>query len=110
MEQYYYALLDENNICIAVTQSAGELNHEKVVKLNENDASILGRKYEGGLFFVVESNETEIPSEQDTINSEILLSQSELKLELMGIKEISNSLEETLALLLLENVKGEMYV
>lgn len=110
MEQYDYALLDKNNICIAVIQAAGELDCENIVKLNENDTAILGRKYEGGLFVELESNETDGISEQDMIQSEILLSQSELKLELMGIKETSNNIEETLALLLLENAKGDIYV
>ena len=51
---YYYATIDENNICKGISDLNGEVNLPNMLKLNEYDASLLGKKYNKGLWEEVE--------------------------------------------------------
>ena len=51
---FYYAQIDENNICIGVTQLSDEINHANMITLDEYDTAILGKKYENGKFIEIQ--------------------------------------------------------
>lgn len=48
-----YAQLNDDNICIAVTQSAGPLEGAKFIALASFDLSVLGKKWQGGTWVEV---------------------------------------------------------
>jgi len=60
---YIYAQLDENNVCVAVSQLAGEAVGENMVRVDSLDDDYLGRKYEDGEWG--EKIEPEIPDSPD---------------------------------------------
>lgn len=44
----FYAQINEENICIAVSQLYGEVQQENLIALSSFDSSVLGMKYENG--------------------------------------------------------------
>lgn len=48
MQEFYYAQFDSNNICFAVTQTAGELDRPDVVRLDSYDTTLLGKLWQDG--------------------------------------------------------------
>ena len=76
----YYAQLNENNICIGVSNLSGTVDVPSLIPLPEFDISLMGKKYSNGLWEEVESEpvpEPE-PTEQELIQAEILLNQAEI--------------------------------
>ena len=50
MSDYCYAQLDENNICTCVSQLSGEASQTNMIRLNRYDTSVLGKKYNNGVW------------------------------------------------------------
>ena len=86
-----YAQLNEENICIGISQLSGKVAAENMIELASYDTGILGKKYVDGKWEDVEHQEEngEItaeyekspqaePTEQELIQAEILLNQSEI--------------------------------
>lgn len=63
---YVYAQINEDNICIAVSQLSGLVDSPNMIKLNTYDLSILGRKYNNGVWEEVPQPE---PKPEPTINT-----------------------------------------
>lgn len=45
---YYYAQLNENNICIGVSQLSGEVDGINMISISSMDTDYIWRKYENG--------------------------------------------------------------
>lgn len=63
---YVYAQITENNICIAVSQLSGLVDLPNMIKLNSYDLSILGKKYNNGVWEEVPQPESK---PEPTINT-----------------------------------------
>ena len=44
---HYYAQIDENNICFAVTQAAAEIESSNMIPIQGLDTELLGKKWTG---------------------------------------------------------------
>jgi hypothetical protein len=44
---FYYAQIDENNSCFAVSELAAEMNQENLIRINELDISLIGKIWNG---------------------------------------------------------------
>lgn len=44
----FYAQIDNDNICICVSELSGEVNSNNLIPLETFDASLLGKKYNNG--------------------------------------------------------------
>ncbi|WIF95111.1 hypothetical protein [Caminicella sporogenes] len=64
MDKYYYAQLDENNICIGVSELSGEVDAPNMIKIESFDTSLLGKKYEDRKFIEVPKTEEELKEEE----------------------------------------------
>lgn len=74
-----YAQLNEENICIGISQLSGKVAAENMIELASYDTSILGKKYVDGKWEDVEHPEEEAePTEQEIIQVEMLLNQAEI--------------------------------
>lgn len=47
---HYYAQINDESICFAVTETAGEINAPDMISVASLDQSLLGKKYENGQF------------------------------------------------------------
>lgn len=58
---YFYAQLDENNICIGLSQLSGEINSDNMVRLSEDgySSNLLNLKYDNGGWLEAEPPEYE---------------------------------------------------
>lgn len=64
MENFYYAQLDENDICFTVMDSGGKLQtSDKIIRLESCDLSLLGKRYNNGVWEDVEQPESEAEPE-----------------------------------------------
>lgn len=45
---YFYAQLDEENVCCGVSQLSGEVIADNMVRLYSMDTTVIGKKYEDG--------------------------------------------------------------
>ena len=74
---FYYAQINDDNVCFAVSQLSGEVNLPSMVLLDNYDASLLGRQYNDGVWEEVVQPEPAMPepTEQDFLQAEILLNQ-----------------------------------
>lgn len=50
---FYYAQLDKNNICVGVSYLSGEIIADNMIRIEEMNADLLGKKYNNGKFEVV---------------------------------------------------------
>jgi hypothetical protein len=48
MEPFYYAQISINNQCYAVTQTAGEINQQDMIRIDSYDLSLLGKTWQDG--------------------------------------------------------------
>ena len=64
--KYYYAQIDENNICIAVSDLSGKVTADNMLRLETYDTSLLGKKYNNGVWEEVPKPEPE-PTQLDRI-------------------------------------------
>ena len=69
----FYAELDENNICKAVSDLTGEVIAETMISLETYDTSFLGKKYVDGVWEEVPQEPTPEPepSQLDRIESAV---------------------------------------
>lgn len=73
---YYYAQIDENNICIAVSDLAGKVTADNMLRLETYDTSLLGKKYNNGVWEEVPQPEPE-PTQLDRIELQVNTSYAE---------------------------------
>jgi hypothetical protein len=62
--EYIYAQLNNENICIGLSQLSGEVSSENLIKLESYDASLLGKKYHDGGWLEVEIKPVTTPIKQ----------------------------------------------
>lgn len=59
---FYYAQLDENNICMGKSQLTGEVQQDNMIKLISGEEDVISKKYENGKWseekFIVEHVKT----------------------------------------------------
>lgn len=72
---FYYAQVDEEGICVAISQLPGEVVSDSLILLAQYDLALLGKKYKDGIWEEVEqSNPTEPPlSEAEQLQLETAL-------------------------------------
>ena len=63
--KYCYAQIDENNICVSVSELSGLVNYENMIALDTYDISLLGKRYNNGIWEDTEP----IPTQADRIES-----------------------------------------
>ena len=51
---YIYAELNKNNICKAVSELSGEVIKDTMIRIDSYDESLLGKKYNNGIWEEVE--------------------------------------------------------
>lgn len=74
-----YAQINEENICVGVSQLSGEVDDPLLIPVAEFDSSVIGKKYVNGALEEVEQPETiPEPAETEIIQAEILLNQAEI--------------------------------
>ena len=74
--KYYYAQIDENNICIAVSDLSGKVTADNMLRLETYDTSLLGKKYNNGVWEEVPQPEPE-PTQLDRIELQVKTSYTE---------------------------------
>lgn len=67
---YFYAQIDENNICIAVSDLSGKVTAGNMLRLETYDTSLLGKKYNNGVWEEVPQPEPE-PTQLDRIELQV---------------------------------------
>ena len=73
---YFYAQIDENNICIAVSDLSGKVTADNMLRLETYDTSLLGKKYNNGVWKEVPQPEPE-PTQLDRIELQVKTSYTE---------------------------------
>ena len=96
---YYYAQLNDENMCYGVSELSNEVSSEKLILLEEYDISILGKKYENGTWVTLapEILPDPKPTESELIQAELLLNQVEML-------NRQTEMDETLAAILLNQI------
>ena len=97
MEQkrFYYSEINENNVCIAVLDTPTEItDNPKMILTDTYDLSVLGKKYNNGVWERVETESEYKPTETQLIQAEMLLNQQEIIIK-------QNEHDEVLAAILL---------
>ena len=74
--KYYYAQIDESNICIAVSDLSGPVTADNMLRLETYDISLLGKKYNNGVWEDMPQPEPE-PTQLDRIEEQIKVSYTE---------------------------------
>lgn len=77
---FYYAQIDENNICIGVSQLSGEVNVPNMISVDSLDGRLMGKRYHNGGWEDIpqaEPAEPE-PTDQEIIQAEMLLNQHQI--------------------------------
>ena len=73
---YFYAQIDENNICIAVSDLSGKVTADNMLRLETYDTSLLGKKYNNGVWEEVPQPEPEL-TQLDRIELQVKTSYAE---------------------------------
>lgn len=60
----FYAQLNEDNICFAISQLSGEVQADNLIVISSFDISIIGKKYVDGTWVEVEQPDPEPTTEQ----------------------------------------------
>lgn len=81
-EKYFYAEIDENNICCAVSELAGEVIADTMIRLAEYDESLLGKRYGDGVWEEVPQEPTPEPEQEPDVWDEMAAAISE------GVNEV----------------------
>lgn len=91
MQHYYYAQLDETGICVGLSDLSGEVTADNIILLESYNTSVLGKKYENGVW-------VEVPEEEPaTEPAETQPSNTEIKNLLLEVKEQNLILMEAFA-------------
>ena len=93
----YYAQIDENNICAAVSKVKGEIKKDNMIEIDFYDTSLLGKRYSNGIWEEVPEEEP-APTEQDIFQAQTLLNQAEIITK-------QADMDETLAAILLNQTE-----
>ncbi|QEK13734.1 hypothetical protein FQB35_15525 (plasmid) [Crassaminicella thermophila] len=64
MGSFYYAQLNEENIVIGISELSGEVSNEKLIRIDNFNENLLGKKYENGEFIEVPKTEEELKEEK----------------------------------------------
>ena len=92
---FYYAQINENNICTALLDTPTEItDNPKMILTDTYDLSVLGKKYNNGVWETVETSTEYTPTETELIQAELLLNQQEIIIK-------QNEHDEVLAAILL---------
>ena len=92
---FYYSEINENNVCIAVLDTPTEItDNPKMILTDTYDLSVLGKKYNNGVWETVETSTEYTPTETELIQAEMLLNQQEIIIK-------QNEHDEVLAAILL---------
>lgn len=95
-KHFYYAEINENNICNALLDTPTEItDNDKMILTDTYDLSVLGKKYNNGVWETVETTSKYMPTETEMIQAELLLNQQEIIIK-------QNEHDEVLAAILLE--------
>lgn len=93
-----YAQLDNNNICIGISQLSGEVQSENMLQIEHYDTTLLGKKYENGKWIELPKPPVEL-TEEELIIAQTLINQA-------SIKEQLNTIDETNSQILLKITGG----
>lgn len=93
--RYYYAQLNTEGICCAVSDLSGQVEGENMIPLESYDISVLGKKYVNGVWEEVENSLAEEPEIGATQDSQP--SNAEIKTLLQTIQAQNQTLMEALA-------------
>ena len=94
-KHFYYAEINESNVCIAILDTPTEItDNPKMILTDTYDMSILGKKYNNGVWETVETSTEYTPTETELIQAELLLNQQEIIIK-------QNEHDEVLAAILL---------
>lgn len=66
-----YAQLDNNNVCIGISQLSGEIQAENMLQIESYDVTLLGKKYENGKWIELPKPPAE-PTPKEPTNTEVL--------------------------------------
>lgn len=93
----FYAQLNNDNICVAVSQLSGKVSHSNMIRLSTFDTTIMGKKYNDGIWedVDVEEEESAAISDAEVTRAQILLNQQDIVIT-------QQSQDEVLAAILLE--------
>ena len=59
-----YAQINEDNICVAVSESGGDIEGDDIIELESFDVSLLGKRYNNGAWKEVYREPVEAPMTQ----------------------------------------------
>lgn len=105
-KRYFYAEINENNICYSLLDTPTTIEAENMIEVESYDMSLIGKKYTDGNWYVSDENETE-NSKNETEFSETERIQAEMLLNQESIIAKQKEHDEILAELLLGQQKGE---
>lgn len=77
---FFYAELNENNICKAVSELAGEVIKDTMIRIDSFDMSLLGKKYDNGEW---EALVEPTPEPHQPSNAEVAQMISDLQVDLI---------------------------
>lgn len=84
----FYAQLNDDNICVSVSQVNNKVETENMIEIRDYNTSLLGKKYNNGVWEDIKDNNTEIPlSDAELIQAELLLSQQEILTALLLLQQ-----------------------
>lgn len=69
---YVYAQIDENSICVGISELSGKIINKTMIPINEYDMSILGKKYNKGVWEEVPQPEPQ-PTQLDIIQEQVYI-------------------------------------
>lgn len=87
----FYAQLNEENICVGVSQLSGEIDVHNMIKLENYDSTILGKKYEKGVWIDLPKLPPK-PSQEEIIMAQTLLNQANIQNQLKSINEFNEKI------------------
>jgi predicted glycosyl hydrolase (DUF1957 family) len=58
---FYYAQINEQSICFAVTQTSGQISQPNMIAITSYDISLLGKTWSNGVWLDPEPPPTEEP-------------------------------------------------
>ena len=88
-KHFYYAEINENNICTALLDTPTEItDNDKMILTDTYDLSILGKKYNNGVWEIVETSTEYTPTETELIQAELLLNQQDIIIKQNGHDEV----------------------
>lgn len=81
----YYAQLNEDRICVGISELSSEIIDENMIQINEFDITLLNKRYMNGEWIKVEYTSellsTPEPTQLDIIEEAVLKSNEELRQE-----------------------------